>query len=98
MLLVTAYVTCNESDRETVRTAADTLVAFSQREEGCDAYRFYEDTERPGDFIFVERWRNRAALDVHARSDHFRGFGREVGKLLTSTDVQVHDVASTGGL
>jgi quinol monooxygenase YgiN len=98
MLLVTAYVSCNEPDRDTVREAAGALVAKTQEEDGCDEYRLYEDTERPGRFIFVERWRDRGALDAHVRSDHFRGFGRAVGRLLTGSDVQVHDVASTSGL
>ena len=98
MLLVTAYVSCSEADRESVREAAGNLVATTQSEDGCDEYRLYEDTERPGSFVFVERWRDRDALDAHVRSEHFRGFGREVGRLLTGSDVQVHDVASTSGL
>jgi quinol monooxygenase YgiN len=98
MLLVTAYVNCDETDRETVLEAAGPLLATTREEDGCDEYTLTENAEHPGQFVFVERWRDRPALDAHVRSDHFRAFGRSVGRKLTSTDIKVHDVASVGGL
>ena len=72
------------------------LCASSRAEEGCDAYRVYEDVERPSDFIFVEQWRSLDALRAHIRSSHFGDLLGALPTLVTAPpDVQIHDVATT---
>jgi len=48
------------------------LVALTRREPLCLAYDLFVDRKDPGHFIFVEEWPDRAALDAHCASRHFR--------------------------
>lgn len=48
------------------------LIAATKREPLCIAYDLYIDEKDPGHFIFIEEWRDHAALDDHCSSEHFR--------------------------
>ena len=48
------------------------LVAATKREPLCIAYDLFIDEKDPGHFIFIEEWPDRAALDAHCTSEHFR--------------------------
>ncbi|MNZ24774.1 Antibiotic biosynthesis monooxygenase [compost metagenome] len=48
------------------------LVEATRREPLCIAYDLYVDENDTGHFIFVEEWPDRAALDAHCASEHFR--------------------------
>lgn len=48
------------------------LVEKTRQEELCIAYDLYIDQKDPGHFIFIEEWPDRAALDAHCASEHFR--------------------------
>lgn len=48
------------------------LVAATKQEPLCIAYDLYRDEKDPGHFIFIEEWPDRAALDAHCASEHFR--------------------------
>lgn len=48
------------------------LVAATKQEPLCIAYDLYIDQKEAGHFIFIEEWPNRAALDAHCTSEHFR--------------------------
>ena len=48
------------------------LVALTRREPRCIAYDLFVDRKDPGHFVFIEEWPDRAALDAHCASEHFR--------------------------
>lgn len=48
------------------------LVAATKKEPLCIAYDLYIDQKDAGHFIFIEEWPDRAALDNHCASEHFR--------------------------
>ena len=37
-----------------------------QKEPGCEQYAFFRSLEDPDKFVLLERWKDQAALDVHA--------------------------------
>ncbi|MGB3847650.1 MAG: putative quinol monooxygenase [Sphingopyxis sp.] len=47
------------------------LVDRTRAEPLCIAYELFEDQKDPGHFIFIEQWPDRAALDLHCRTEHF---------------------------
>lgn len=57
---------------ETVRPLYRELVAHTRREPLCISYDLFIDRKDPGHFIFIEEWPDRAALDAHCASAHFR--------------------------
>jgi quinol monooxygenase YgiN len=48
------------------------LVEKTRQEPLCLAYELCVDQKDPGHFIFMEAWPDRAALDAHCQTEHFR--------------------------
>ena len=48
------------------------LVECTRREPHCISYELFVDQKDPGHFIFIEAWPDRAALDAHCATEHFR--------------------------
>ncbi|UCJ19010.1 antibiotic biosynthesis monooxygenase [Pseudomonas sp. MM211] len=48
------------------------LVRKTREEPLCLSYDLHIDQKDPGHFVFIETWPDKAALDVHCRTEHFR--------------------------
>ena len=48
------------------------LVAKTKEEPLCLSYELYVDQKDPGHFVFIEAWPDRAALDAHCNTEHFK--------------------------
>lgn len=57
---------------DTVRPLYAELVEKTRQEPLCISYELFVDQKDPGHFVFVEKWRDRTALDTHCRTEHFR--------------------------
>lgn len=51
----------------------------SRAEEGCISYTLYQDPYDSTQFIFVEQWKDQAAIDFHFSTDHFKQAGTRGG-------------------
>jgi quinol monooxygenase YgiN len=70
--------------------AFHSLIAPSRQEPGCLVYELHVDPEDPGKFMFYEKFKDQAALDVHLASPHFHNFQRLLkarGDLIASQTV-----------
>lgn len=95
MLLVTAFIECAPDARNSIRRAASDLIAAARRDDGCEEYGLYEDVQAPGRFVFVERWRDRTALDEHLATPHVAAWMQAVGGKLTNPHGVVYEMASS---
>lgn len=85
---------------ETVLPLYRELVAATQKEPLCIAYDLYIDAKDSGHFIFIEEWPDRAALDEHCASEHFRRLvplidqhkRKEAHYILMDSSVNPHNV------
>src|SRR3954462_13033350 len=50
------------------------LVAPTRSEPGCLSYELNISSEKPGTFLFNEKFADQAALDAHVKSAHFQSF------------------------
>jgi quinol monooxygenase YgiN len=50
--------------------AAANAAKASRKDEGCLAYDFQRDLEKPGHYILVERWTGLTALQLHLPKEH----------------------------
>lgn len=50
------------------------LVGPTRSEPGCMGYELNTSSEKPGTFLFYEKFANQAALDAHVASAHFQNF------------------------
>lgn len=48
------------------------LVEKTKLEPLCISYDLFVDHKDPGHFVFIEEWPDRAALDAHCATEHFR--------------------------
>ncbi len=48
------------------------LVAKTKEEPLCVSYDLFINQKDPGHFIFMEEWPDRAALDAHCDTEHFK--------------------------
>jgi quinol monooxygenase YgiN len=94
MLVLTAFIEVAVADRDAIRAALVDVVAATRAEDGCEDYGCYEDTERPGHFVFVERWRDKTALDHHLATPHMAAWMKVAGPRLKSATGYIYDVAS----
>lgn len=77
--------------KETVEAAAKAALAIiedSRAENGCLNYDFHQAIEDETVFIWHETWENRAAIEAHGASAHFKSFSEQI-KDLTDEPLQV---------
>lgn len=95
MLLLTAFIEVAPGDRDAIRAALPDVIASTRAEDGCEDYGCYEDTQRPGRYVFVERWRDRAALDRHFGAPHMAAWMKVAGPRMKSARGFIHEIASS---
>jgi quinol monooxygenase YgiN len=95
MLLLTAFIQVAPTDREAIQAALPGVIAATRAEEGCEDYGCYEDTQSPGRYVFVERWRDKAALDRHLGTPHMAAWMAVAGPRLRGAQGFLHEVSSS---
>jgi quinol monooxygenase YgiN len=70
MLLIVGTVRLPAGLLDTARPMMAAMVESSRAEAGCVEYSYAEDVLDAGLIHIKERWRDRAALDEHAKSAH----------------------------
>ena len=95
MLVLTAFIEVEARDREAIQVALAEVIAATRAEDGCDDYGCYEDTQRPGRYVFVERWRDKASLDLHLATPHMAAWMKVAGPKMRSATGFLYDVASS---
>ena len=55
-----------------VRPLYRELVELTRKEPLCISYDLFIDQKDAGHFVFIETWPDRAALDAHCATEHFR--------------------------
>src|ERR1035437_1914357 len=62
--------------------AAKEIIEKSNKEPGCKSYQLYQDPYDNTKFVFVEEYKNQAAIDAHFASDYFKAFGPKISDLV----------------
>ncbi len=58
--------------------AAREIIEKSKKEPGCKSYQLYQDPYDNSKFIFVEEYKNQAAVDAHFAAGYFKAFGPKI--------------------
>lgn len=69
VILAKNYVKNNEVDK--FIEYAEKLVEESRKEKGCISYDLCQDLQEKNVFMFVEKYENEEAIDIHNKSNHF---------------------------
>lgn len=89
MIYVIATLTVHPDKRADFLENARTVIAATQREEGCVSYDLHSSITEPHLFVFVERWSSREALDAHFGTPHLGEWRRVSAEFLESRTVEI---------
>ncbi len=95
MRVITGTVRIPVGTLDQIRPAMRAMVDGSRAEDGCLHYAYAEDVFEPGLIWVSESWRDQAALDRHAQSEHmaaWRAAGAALG--LHDRNLTVYDAVS----
>ena len=67
---------------EAARRAALAIIESSRAETGCINYDFHQAIDDETVFVWHETWANKAAIDAHGASVHFRNFSQKIKDLV----------------
>ena len=62
--------------------AAKEIIQKSNTESGCNFYQLYQNPYDNSKFVFVEEYKNQAAVDAHFAADYFKAFGPKIGDMI----------------
>ncbi len=90
MLGVIAKLTIKEGKVDEVIDLAKTLMAEVANEKGTLSYTLNRDPSNPNGIIFMERYKDKAALDHHSSTPYFKAFfGKVKGLLAGKPEISV---------
>ncbi|HZN22873.1 MAG TPA: antibiotic biosynthesis monooxygenase [Burkholderiales bacterium] len=98
MIHVIAIITAKPGQRENVLAAARANIPAVRAEDGCIEYNIAFDAEGmgsfqtkfgPDTFVFVEKWRDPAALKAHAAAPHMAAYSAKVKDMIAGRVIHV---------
>ena len=98
MIHVIAIITAKPGQRENILEAARSNIPAVRAEDGCIEYNIAFDADGIGSFqtkfgadtfVFVEKWRDLAALKAHAAAPHMAAYSGKVKELIASRVIHV---------
>ena len=92
--MITARVFIKPGRETDFIAAAQMMIENSNKEEGCLGYMLYQDPYEKTNFIFVESYKNQAAIDFHFETPYFKEFGTITADMTSkSAEVKILDIA-----
>jgi quinol monooxygenase YgiN len=93
-MMIIARLTIKPEKAKDFIGAAKDIIAKSNAEEGCTYYQLFQDPYDNSKFVFVEEYKNQAAVDAHFAADYFNAFGPKISDMLIgSPEIKVVTVA-----
>lgn len=68
-------------EKEFEAVARELVAKVRANEPDCALYALHHG-EAPGTYVFLERYRDQAAVDAHRAADHFKTLGRKMGEYM----------------
>lgn len=92
--IIQAKVFIKEGNEAAFIEAAKTIIENSNKEEGCLYYQLFQSPYEKRSFLFVERYKNQAAIDFHFGTQYFKEFGEKIANLTSKpTEIVIYDIA-----
>lgn len=93
MMIIAKLSVKPEKTKEFI-AAAKEMIEKSNTESGCNFYQLYQDPYDNSKFVFVEEYKNQAAVDEHFAKDYFKAFGPKIADLVTGpAEIKIVSVA-----
>ena len=93
MILVTGSLRTRPETEAELIALCRAHCARSRMEDGCIAHNVHADCDDPSRLVFIEYWRNMAALEAHFALEESREFVKAARRLSAGgTRMQIFDV------
>lgn len=89
MIYVVATLHIHPEKRADFLEDARTVIAQSIKEAGCISYDLTSSITEPNQFVFVERWASRDALQAHFGTPHFAEWRRVCDDYLVDRKLEI---------
>lgn len=89
MVYVIAHLKAHAGKGDEVVALAAPLIESTRKEAGCTSYELYRKVAEPDTLVFVESWRDRAAVDAHFSEPHLKSFQAAMAELLAEARIEV---------
>lgn len=73
-IILNVFLEAAQGREEELAGLLKALVGPTRAEPGCLGYELNVSSEKPGSFLFYEKFADQAALDAHVGSPHFQAF------------------------
>jgi quinol monooxygenase YgiN len=81
-MMIIAKLSVKPEKAKDFTEAAKGMIENSNKESGCIFYQLFQDPYDNSKFVFVEEYKNQAAVDAHFEADYFKAFGPEIGDFI----------------
>jgi len=98
MFLAFVKMNARPEKRKEILQTIQSIVAQMRKENGCVDSNFYLYTENENNFVLIEEWETRNALDDHLRSDIFTVLMGARSLLSRPLEVTIHTVSQSSEL
>ena len=93
--MITARVFLKADKVDAFIEAAQAMIDSSNAEPGCIEYMLYQNPYDETRFIFVEMWKDQAAIDAHFAMPYFTDFGPKTAEWISQpTEIKILTVVS----
>lgn len=89
MIYLISTMKLKPGSAETARAAAALCRVETLKEPGCISYDLMQSASDPDTFAFVERWRDRAAIDTHFKTAHLQAWREVAAKIVLSRHIEI---------
>jgi quinol monooxygenase YgiN len=94
---IVSYFESNFADKDKARTLGRALAAASLKESGNLRFEVLQRIGQPDQFVILEAWKDKEALDAHAAAAHTREFREKLSVLLRGAyDERPHSALAVG--
>ncbi|GGD20423.1 hypothetical protein GCM10011513_17400 [Franconibacter daqui] len=80
-ITIVATITSSASAVHLVEAALIQVEREVQGEPGCKQYALYRNNEQPNQFVMLERWASREAMEEHGKGEPFLRFMKAIDGL-----------------
>lgn len=91
VIKIVATLRAKPGQGDAVKKALLACVEGSRKEEGCLFYDLHVDQSEPLRFVFIEGWKDQAAIEHHKTTEHYQLMAKAVGELLDHREVLLLD-------
>ena len=87
MITIVARNNLKKGQKAVFMEIARELVNKSRQEPGCLSYDLYEDAKDEESMVFIENWKDDAAIQAHFASEHFKAGVASLAACLKDSDI-----------